>query len=535
MAGFYTYPVPTPTREGVYEKRIIEILITAKDDKNFSITNKRVRLAVKYREPNIVLADSTFLDGSTLHSKGNQNSKIEQAEQIELHLTMKNEGHLSVDGVKLKLNTTTRGVTLDNIDYPDIRSLPPFSKSPPFIFQLQIASIFIPGPLPLIATITQQDFSEVEIPFELQVYPDGPPQIVILSPALSSEDKAEVDAENLVVRARVTDGKGVKEVDLYHNDELLQPTRGVTPVPSKGIYTWEFSLVVGYNKIEVIATDTDYNETKRSMRVFRKPPLYIPPSGKTYAVIIGISRYKSADIQQLNYASADARVMLEFFSSRQGKIKSDNIRWFIDNEPGREATKENILSALGDWLPRVASHKADTVILFYAGHGIIYQGDGYFVTHDADPERWSATALPMYEVQRKLGKIEAERIIVFIDTCHSAGVVKDAIFTMRRGESYNTEKLRRELAGKGRAIITSSDKDEQSLEIDEYKHGLFTYFLWQGLLGKAETNGDGQIDLDEAYRYVYDNVTSTAAKLGRKQTPMKDVKVGGKLILSIIE
>ena len=518
--------------------KFIELLITAKDDRRLSIIEKPMMFTVKHREPKMTLADYKFMDGGTLYSKGNQNGKIEQAEHIELRLTVKNEGALSAERVNIKLSARTKGVTLNKISQPDPQKLLPSGKSLPFVFQLQIDSNCPLGRLPFTATITQQDFSEVEIPMEFQVYPDGPPQILLLSPDLSSDEKLEVDAQNLVLTVRVIDGKGVKEVNLYLNDDYkhpLQSTRGVTPVASQWVYTWEVSLVVGYNKLEVIAKDTDDNETNETARVFRKPPLYIPPSGETYAVIIGISKYENADIQQLQYASADAYVILDFFSSRQGNIKSDNIKWFADNEPGHEATKENILSALGDWLPGAASHKDDTIILFYSGHGIIYQGDGYFVTYDTEPERWSATALPMYEVQRKLEKIEAERIIVFIDTCHSAGIVKDTLVTMRSGQSYNTEKLRRELAGKGRAIITSSDKDEKSLEIAEFKHGLFTYFLWQGLLGKAETNGDGQIDLDEVYRYVYDNVTSTAARLGSKQTPMKDVKVGGKLILSIIE
>lgn len=542
-SGILSFLIPR-----TFTGKSIELLMTAKDDKSFSIIKKRVTLEVKRRAPKITLTDSKFHDGGTAHSKGNQNNKIEQGEQIELHLTIKNEGDMSVEQVQLQLITTAKGVTLNKISLPEILSLQPSGKSQPFIFQLQIGFNFTPGPLPLIVTITQKDFPDVEIPMEFQVYPDGPPQVVVLSPALSSEDKVEVDVETLLLRVRVTDGKGVTELNLYHNDDYqhpLQPKssarvpkqteRGVIPVASKEIYMWEIPLVVGYNKLEVIAKDTDNNKTNKTIRLFRKPPLYVPPSGETYAVIIGISKYESSDIQQLRYASADARVILEFFSSRQGNIKSDNTRWFLDNEPGHEATKENILSALGDWLPRAASHKMDTVILFYSGHGIIYQGDGYFVTYDADPERWSATALPMYEVQRKLGKIEAERIIVLVDTCHSAGVVKDALFTMRRGGEYNMEKLRRELAGTGRAVITSCDKNEQSLETDEYQHGLFTYFLWQGLLGKAETNGDGRIDLDEAYRYVYDNVTSTAAKLGSKQTPMKDAKVKGKLILSIVE
>jgi uncharacterized caspase-like protein len=55
----------------------------------------------------------------------------------------------------------------------------------------------------------------------------------------------------------------------------------------------------------------------------------------------------------------------------------------------------------------------------------------------------------------------------------------------------------------GEVVITSSSADELSQESDEVGGSYFTHYLLSGLRGAADTSGDGEVTLDEAYRYVY--------------------------------
>ncbi|MCK4417214.1 MAG: hypothetical protein KAV99_03525 [Candidatus Latescibacteria bacterium] len=86
-------------------------------------------------------------------------------------------------------------------------------------------------------------------------------------------------------------------------------------------------------------------------------------------------------------------------------------------------------------------------------------------------------------------------------------------------------------------MVTASKGNENSIELADYGHGLFTYFLLEGLKGEADRrenggNQDGWVDIDEAYNYAYDKVADKAAELGFLQNPQQDKRVEGKIYLS---
>lgn len=85
--------------------------------------------------------------------------------------------------------------------------------------------------------------------------------------------------------------------------------------------------------------------------------------------------------------------------------------------------------------------------------------------------------------------------------------------------------------GRGKVIITASAANEVSVENDELQHGVFTYYLLEGLHGKADFAGDGLITLDEAYLYVAEKVSQAT---GQEQHPAKRGTMEGDFVLSII-
>jgi len=78
--------------------------------------------------------------------------------------------------------------------------------------------------------------------------------------------------------------------------------------------------------------------------------------------------------------------------------------------------------------------------------------------------------------------------------------------------------LERLTRAKGRAIITASRSTEVSLELAELGHGLFTYYLVQGLQGAADLNGDRIVALQELYEYLEQQVSQRARALGAAST-----------------
>ena len=79
--------------------------------------------------------------------------------------------------------------------------------------------------------------------------------------------------------------------------------------------------------------------------------------------------------------------------------------------------------------------------------------------------------------------------------------------------------------------MTASAANEVSAEDDALQHGIFTYYLIEGLRGRADYDSDGLITVDEAYRYVSEEVPKATAQ---EQHPVKKGSVEGQLVLGIV-
>ena len=84
----------------------------------------------------------------------------------------------------------------------------------------------------------------------------------------------------------------------------------------------------------------------------------------------------------------------------------------------------------------------------------------------------------------------------------------------------------------GRVIVTASATNEVSLELPELGHGLFTYYLTEGLKGAADLNRDGIVSLQELYEYVEQQVSRKARLVGGKQHPVMKGEQEGVLPLT---
>ena len=80
-------------------------------------------------------------------------------------------------------------------------------------------------------------------------------------------------------------------------------------------------------------------------------------------------------------------------------------------------------------------------------------------------------------------------------------------------------------------IITASRPTEVSLELPELGHGIFTYYLVQGLKGAADLNRDGIVSLQELYEYLEQQVSRKSRGVGGNQHPVMKGEVEGVLPL----
>jgi uncharacterized caspase-like protein len=362
------------------------------------------------------------------------------------------------------------------------------------------------------------------------------PRVVINYPAAD----AKVESEQIVVLGVVSDNVGVDRVQVTVNGVEVPQDRGVE---SRGrAIRVPVTLKPGDNVVEITAIDRAGNVGQAVRTVTRAGAAAAAPAARTgaqWAVVIGVGAYASPDIPRLRYAARDADAMYGFLTTKGGYPK-DNVVLLTDTAE-QKPTLQNIRRALGEFLYRKPG-RSDTVLIYYAGHGAPEvdaagnEADGlakYLIPSDADPQSLYSTALPMDEIQRIFARIPAERIVMLLDTCYS-GTAGGRTFMRQqiRAGSINDQFLERLTRSKGRVIITASGPNEVALESSELGHGVFTYFLLQGLGGQADRNTDGLVTVSELYEYVEEQVDRKARAEGGRQRPLMKGEVEGTLPLA---
>ncbi len=119
---------------------------------------------------------------------------------------------------------------------------------------------------------------------------------------------------------------------------------------------------------------------------------------------------------------------------------------------------------------------------------------------------------------------------MFLDACYSGAAWGRTFISQRMGTrtvSVDELFLDRLTSSKGRAIITASRSSEVSIELADLGHGVFTYYLVEGLKGAADTNGDGIVTLQELYEYVGQKVSAKSRASGGNQHPVMKGELEG--------
>ncbi len=354
-------------------------------------------------------------------------------------------------------------------------------------------------------------------------------------PAATEEDTANIELN-------LNDNKyKLDRVNIFINDVPVYGTAGIDLrkySTQKYLLHVHLKLAYGVNKVQVSVLNQAGAESYRET-------FYVTcnkPSGKPdlYLLSIGVSRY-SDNRYDLTYADKDAEDIVKLFVSGSG---FGNIyKKTIMNE---QATKENIISAQDFLMPAGIN---DEVIMFIAGHGVLDDKlDYYLAAYDMDFSNPSKTGIPYETVEGLLDGIAPLKKVLFIDACHSGEIDKDEL-AMADGSANNTANvLFRKVGadikprlgsnntydlvktlfadlrkGTGTTIISSAGGMESAMESGEWKNGLFTYCLINGIRsGSADLNKDGKIMLSELQKFVQDQVTILSGGLQQPTSRMEN-------------
>ena len=230
---------------------------------------------------------------------------------------------------------------------------------------------------------------------------------------------------------------------------------------------------------------------------------------RRFALVAGDSR-GGAGTRPLRYAERDAK-RIHAILTRLGGVREEDARLLTGADAGA------FRGALAELSVRAAKARTEgeqtLLIVYYSGHA-----------KDGDL-RLGDSKLSLDELRLALRDSPIDVRIALLDSCQSGAIMRS------KGARLSPAIEVARSSGTtphGLVLIASSSADEESQESDEINGSFFTHYLASGLLGDADTSGDGKVTLAEAYAYAYARtVGGTAETRAGAQHPVYLYDLGG--------
>lgn len=243
-------------------------------------------------------------------------------------------------------------------------------------------------------------------------------------------------------------------------------------------------------------------------------------TGKSYAMIIGISNYKH--IRPLSFADSDAGLFKEYLQARGvGNIPDDRMLYLVNEQ----ATSANFWVKGMAWLRSKNLGPGDRLYIYLAGHGdAINQDEYFFLTYDCNPagdkNNYIVTgSIQLYNLKSRIGELSRKNVEIYLimDACRT-----NELPGGEDGQQILNSAISERKAGEVIMLATGAGQESMEDATIGSGHGLFTYYLIDGLSGLADgyEGKDGVITLVELRSYVLEKVPQLALqKYKKKQEP----------------
>jgi hypothetical protein len=240
------------------------------------------------------------------------------------------------------------------------------------------------------------------------------------------------------------------------------------------------------------------------------------PHVRRLAVLVGANG-APAGRQTLRYAHRDARTLRDALV-RVGGVAEADAALLLDPEPSEVVASLERLSGLARAEP------AETVLYFYySGHA------------DETSFYPGGKPLPIELVRQALVRSGATVRVGIFDACRGGA------WTRAKGLTPGPPVELRPpwaLASEGTVMFASSSGLEEAHESEQLQGSFFTHHLVGGLLGAADTSGDGAVTATEAFQYAQGQTVRDSARAAvDPQHPSFELNLHGRtdLVLTRLE
>ncbi len=191
-----------------------------------------------------------------------------------------------------------------------------------------------------------------------------------------------------------------------------------------------------------------------------------------WPVIVGINQYQQ--LQPLMYAQFDAIELRDFWVQEAG-LAPESCALLTDVSPmvyqgAAFPSREVMLQRLEQTAAKAGAE--DTIVFFFSGYGVSWEGQDYLLPIDADPSRIVQTGILIADVFKILTQGKTAQVLVMLDMNRP----QSAIAPARLGQP--TMEMAKDLEI---PLLLSCQPQEFSQETLAVRHGLFTEALIEGL------------------------------------------------------
>jgi hypothetical protein len=297
---------------------------------------------------------------------------------------------------------------------------------------------------------------------------------------------AESSAGETRIRAAASSPVGLSRLRIYNDGQLVRdaPLTGEAfsediSVPRSPHARWLTALAIDARGF-----------------VSASQALRLKPEGgganKLLGVFVGVDAYADPKVN-LTYAKSDAKRLAVALKGRgSAYYASQEHNLLLDEGATRQAIAAAIEKAVA------AAGPEDTILFFFAGHGVQSDDGRYYLTpSDLNLTDIPGSGLPWSEIAATLGKTKA-RVVMILDACHSG-------LSGSEGLATNDDAAKSILSGSHAPmlVLAASKGREFSFEDPKWGGGVFTYALAETLRRKPPAGeGGGALDVSELYRGV---------------------------------
>lgn len=252
---------------------------------------------------------------------------------------------------------------------------------------------------------------------------------------------------------------------------------------------------------------------------------------RRFGIVVGVSDFApNEQISRIPYATNDAARVYEtlrdhcnFSTERLYLLASIRPNDFDGNFEA--PTRPNILNVL-KYVADTAGED-DVIMLFIASHGVEISSVPYLLTADTRMNVLKETAIDTNEINDILRSSSARCVVRMFDACRSPF----SIARSSAGLMTTAFEQAMFMSATGWATLSSCSTGEYSYESGDFEQGVFSYYLCEGIGGKA-ANSEGRVTLEGLVEYTKISLSNWSNAETLKQTPHFQSDLSGVLVLS---